>query len=500
MDASGYAPLSLAGLAIDPARRRVTGPGGEAVIEPLVMRLLLELVDREGEVLPRRELFNRLWGNAQVGDDSLNRAVGNLRRALDRTSEGEVLIETVPRVGYRLTTSHAEAGSGQRTVGRRALLMGGAAMALAVVGAAILRLRTERELTDAKQWTDRGDVLLRDAVPLQAGAALPPLRKAMALDPRSSRALGLMALAEETSAYNGGSANPADSLRHAETCARDALQRDPGEPHARLAMLDLNAGRMDWSEIEDGLQALLGTAPDNLHVLGSLTSFLQAAGLTRRSWPINERAAAAAPSSPTPQWRRVLRLWTAGRTQDALALSERLMPLWPSHALVWNARFMVLAYSGRTAAAAEMLGSPASPAANAHPILRSQWEPTLAALADPSQAKVAQAREANLAAAQRSPGQATYAAMTLSALGEVDAAYLVIDALLRSKGPLAVGRPVAAHSFVANAPSWCRTQWLFMPPLVAVRQDARFEGLCDDLGLTRYWRKRGVTPDTFLPS
>ena len=35
--------------------------------------------------------------------------------------------------------------------------------------------------------------------------------------------------------------------------------------------------------------------------------------------------------------------------------------------------------------------------------------------------------------------------------------------------------------FVANSPSWCRTQWLFMPPLAAVRADARFEALCGSL-------------------
>ena len=75
-------PLCLAGITIDPVRRRIAGPGGETVIEPMVMRLLQQLVDRPGEVLPRRELFDSLWGKAQVGDDSLNRLIGSLRKAL----------------------------------------------------------------------------------------------------------------------------------------------------------------------------------------------------------------------------------------------------------------------------------------------------------------------------------------------------------------------------------------------------------------------------------
>ena len=109
-------------------------------------------------------------------------------------------------------------------------------------------------------------------------------------------------------------------------------------------------------------------------------------------------------------------------------------------------------------------------------------------------------KTANLAAAQLNPGQATYAAMVLSQLGEVDAAFDVINALLLSKGPLVANRPIVPRSFVANSTSWCRTQWLFMPPLAAVRNDARFETLCDEIGLARYWRQRGVGLDTWLPN
>jgi hypothetical protein len=235
-----------------------------------------------------------------------------------------------------------------------------------------------------------------------------------------------------------------------------------------------------------------------LHVLGSLSSFLQAAGQTSRSWTFNEQAAALAPSSPTPQWRRALRLWTGGRDEEALRLTERLLQLWPDHPMIWNARFMVLAFTGRIAAARALMNQ-ARPVRNGHPASRDQWDPTFAAFADPRPATLALAREANLAAARTNPGQAAYAAMALSQLGEIDAAFAVIDALLLAKGPLVTGRPVATGSFAANSPSWCRTQWLFMPPLAAVRADPRFASLCDEIGLTRYWRAHGGGPDTSLP-
>jgi Tfp pilus assembly protein PilF len=467
-------------------------------MEPLVMRLLLQLVDSQGQVLPRRELFDRLWGNAQVGDDSLNRLVGSLRRALRSTSNGKVQIETVPRVGYRLIVEPAAADVAP-PITRRAIVTGGASVFLALGAAGLWRAHRESRLADAQRWTDRGDILLRDADPLQAGDALPPLRSALEIDPNNAKALGLLALTEETRANNDGSTNAGETLRFAEGVARAALQRDPSEPHARLAMIDMTAGSLDWIEMEDRLEALRASAPANLHVLGSLTSFLQAAGRTSRSWLYNEQAAAAAPSSPTPQWRRALRLWTAGRDEEALNLSERLLPLWPTHAQVWNARFMILAYTGRTGAAAAMLHDPVAPLGNAHPVRLAQWLPTLDAFAEPSPTRIARAREANLAAAQLNPGQAIYAAMSLSQLGEIDAAFVVINALLLSKGPLVANRPIVARSFVANSLGWCRTQWMFMPPLAAVRDDARFEALCEEIGLARYWRQRGVGPDTRLP-
>ena len=497
MNVAAAFPVQVAGLDIDPLRRRVSGPGGEIALEPLVMQLLLQLADRQGEVLPRRELFGQLWGNAQVGDDSLNRLIASLRRALATTSNGSVVIETVPRVGYRLVVGQTTPGAAP-SMTRRHLIGTAASSVLVLGGIATWNTRRDSRLAQAQRWTDRGDILLRDGVPLQTGDALAPLRKALELDPNNARALGLLALTEEIRAINGGSTDAGESLRASEQAARAALQRDPNEPHARLTMIELAGGRLDWAQMEDRLEALRASAPANVHVLGSLTSFLQAAGRTSKSWIYNEQAAAAAPVSPTAQWRRALRLWTAGRDDEALSLTERLLPLWPRHPMVWNARLMILAYSGRTVAAEALLRRTVGAAGNAHPVSLAQWLPTLDAFAEPSAARIAKATEANLAAARLNPGQATAAAMSLSQLGEVDAAFMVIDGLLLSKGPLVADRPIVARSFVANSPSWCRTQWLFMPPVAAVRRDPRFQAVCEQLGLSRYWRQRGG-PDSRIP-
>jgi DNA-binding winged helix-turn-helix (wHTH) protein/Flp pilus assembly protein TadD len=79
-------------------------------------RLLLALLDGGGSVVTRDELRSRLWpaGVFVEFDRAINKAVCELRRALDRP-DGHSFIETVPKRGYRLAaelkgTSHRRSG------------------------------------------------------------------------------------------------------------------------------------------------------------------------------------------------------------------------------------------------------------------------------------------------------------------------------------------------------------------------------------------------------
>ena len=66
------------------------------------MKEFLLLLDSGGSVITRDELFGSAWGGAFVGDDSLNRAIGQVRKVAAETASGLFEIETVPRTGYRL--------------------------------------------------------------------------------------------------------------------------------------------------------------------------------------------------------------------------------------------------------------------------------------------------------------------------------------------------------------------------------------------------------------
>jgi serine/threonine protein kinase/DNA-binding winged helix-turn-helix (wHTH) protein/tetratricopeptide (TPR) repeat protein len=65
---------------------------------------LLMLVERDGEIVTREEIKNKLWPNDTIVefDHSINAAIKNLRRALGDSATEPKVIETVARRGYRL--------------------------------------------------------------------------------------------------------------------------------------------------------------------------------------------------------------------------------------------------------------------------------------------------------------------------------------------------------------------------------------------------------------
>lgn len=66
------------------------------------MQVLVALVEADGAVLSRDDLIQRCWQGRVVGDDAINRCIGQLRRVAKSCDEPCFTIECIPRVGYRL--------------------------------------------------------------------------------------------------------------------------------------------------------------------------------------------------------------------------------------------------------------------------------------------------------------------------------------------------------------------------------------------------------------
>ena len=85
--------------------------------------------------------------------------------------------------------------------------------------------------------------------------------------------------------------------------------------------------------------------------------------------------------------------------------------------------------------------------------------------------------------------------MNLSALGKLDEAFDVAEGFLLRRGPLVGNLRTAKEDMPGNDADWRRTMNLFTPATAAMRADPRFKRLCDGIGMTAYWRKRGIWPD-----
>jgi TolB-like protein/DNA-binding winged helix-turn-helix (wHTH) protein/tetratricopeptide (TPR) repeat protein len=84
-------------------RRDLIERGGKTVhVKPKSMAVLQRLADSAGEVVTRDELFTAVWPGGVVTDDALTQCIVELRKAFGDRAQRPKVIETVPKVGFRL--------------------------------------------------------------------------------------------------------------------------------------------------------------------------------------------------------------------------------------------------------------------------------------------------------------------------------------------------------------------------------------------------------------
>lgn len=106
---------------VDVARHVVTRDGQPIALAPKTFELLLIFVRSDGRALSRQELVAALWPDTFVEEANLSFQISTLRRAIGDASAAvgteaggaAPWIETVPKVGYRLTAKVIRAPSGR---------------------------------------------------------------------------------------------------------------------------------------------------------------------------------------------------------------------------------------------------------------------------------------------------------------------------------------------------------------------------------------------------
>jgi len=103
--------LVVGGLRIDRDARIVSVNGQPIHLSAREFDLLLLLAERAGMVLPRRYLFDTIWGANFYGDErALDVYIRSLRKKIEPDPDRPVYIHTVRGVGYRLEPPADDAG------------------------------------------------------------------------------------------------------------------------------------------------------------------------------------------------------------------------------------------------------------------------------------------------------------------------------------------------------------------------------------------------------
>lgn len=488
-------------LIFSPSRRQVTGPQGTVNLEPRVMQVLTCLIDTPGKVVTRDELFEACWGGVMVGEDSINRAIAKIRKAIGQVAPGEVEIRTIPRTGYILTfepdrSSHDVFFRYDR---RSALL---AFLAAAATGAGSLYFFTRADQPDpsADAILRKVERALRDGYPGSAHEAVTQLAPLVEHNPTSARVQGLLALAYRDLAEVSQPTDVEVAIANGIDAADTALSIEPREANALTALATIRPEFGNWGEVEGALRRVLSIDGKNIAALNYLTMLLQSVGRARESWDLNEAVVALDPLSPVPQYRRALKHWIFGRNEAAYLAIDRAHQSWPRHPAVSSSLLYIYTFSGRAQDAARMLREPEMQLPGFSGPVHDLWQATTKAATSGSAPDIANAREVIFSIVPLAPSYATMGIMALSHLGDIDAAFDVAEGALLRKGPLTArmwekrGGPSIADHY------WRRTMNLFTPATRPMRIDSRFEPLCDGVGLSRYWSSRRIRPDAFLMS
>ena len=93
----------LGALLLNTHSNMVTCGGKEAHLTPRLTKLLLHMMDEPDKVLPRKELFQKVWETDYTGDTrTLDVHISWLRQALEEDPRHPAIILTERSIGYRL--------------------------------------------------------------------------------------------------------------------------------------------------------------------------------------------------------------------------------------------------------------------------------------------------------------------------------------------------------------------------------------------------------------
>lgn len=105
IDLAQEADFDLGSLRVRPAKCEVEWNGASQILQRRVMQVLVALAHARGSVISQNDLVMRCWRGLSVSDDAIFRCISKLRKLAAGYVDAPYAIETIPGVGYRLTSS-----------------------------------------------------------------------------------------------------------------------------------------------------------------------------------------------------------------------------------------------------------------------------------------------------------------------------------------------------------------------------------------------------------
>jgi len=457
--------LVIGPVRVRPRERIVETPTACVTLEPLVMHLLVALTRRAGQLVTRREIFEKCWGGLPVGDDSLNRIVAALRRALQRAAAGWMTVETVAGTGYvlRLVPRPGEQGTPDENA-----------------------REVHRAIEAAfDSW--------RTGLPEPDHLRLELLRRACALQPDRASPHGMLALLCRLAAEYAEPGAASAYVTECETSARRAIALDSNQPEALTALASVEPLLGRWLDARERLMAIRAVHGKHRAATHDLAIVEMATGRVRAAKELMDGLLEADPLAPCYCYKSIYQHWSIGDLVGMDQVADRAIQLWPTHPAVWSARLWTLAYTQRTKAAVNMLADAAVRPDLPPPALGFMRQALFAAGGDADERAVALAASIKLAGS--GPAQAIASLFTAGLLQSPDALFEIADAYYLRSGDLPVPTRHTAHELSVNDQHRRVTQILFTPVFADVRDDPRFLSVCDRIGLSRYWDATGLRPD-----
>jgi len=97
-----HSPFLLNGHLVDPSRNQIILSKKIIDVPPKAIAVLTLLAKNAGQVVSHDELMEKVWPNAVVGPNTLQRSITQLRKALGDNSKQQQLIKTHAKQGYSL--------------------------------------------------------------------------------------------------------------------------------------------------------------------------------------------------------------------------------------------------------------------------------------------------------------------------------------------------------------------------------------------------------------